>query len=394
MANKRDYYEVLGVQKNATEDEIKKAYKKMAIKYHPDRNPGDKKAEEKFKEAAEAYEVLHDPQKRQKYDQFGFEGLNGAGGFNAQNMDMSDIFSHFSDIFEGMGFGGGFGGGGFSGFGGFGGGGRQQKTVFKGKDQRLRVELTLSEIVNGCTKKFKIKNDVVCEHCHGSGSADGKVDTCPTCHGSGYVVRTQQSIFGMMQSQSVCPDCHGEGKVVKNKCSHCRGEGVVPGETLVEVNFPAGLQEGMVLTLEGKGGAGRHNGVNGDLQIIIKEKQHEELLRDGNDIVYNLLLSVPQAILGCDIEVPTVDGKAKVKIPAGTQPGTVMRLRGKGIPQVQGYNRGVKGDELINISVYMPQTLSKDEKTAMEKMMKSDNFTPQESVKKSIFNRFKNYFSN
>lgn len=386
MANKRDYYEVLGVQKGATEDEIKKAYKKMAIKYHPDRNPGDKKAEEKFKEAAEAYEVLHDPQKRQRYDQFGFEGVSGAGGFNAQGMDMNDIFSHFSDIFEGMGFGGGF-----SGFGG--GGRRQQTTVFKGKDQRLRVELTLSEIVNGCTKKFKIKNDVACSHCHGSGSADGKSETCQTCHGSGYVLRTQQSIFGMMQSQSVCPTCHGEGKVIKNRCSHCGGEGVVPGESLVEVNFPAGLQEGMVLTLDGKGGAGRHNGVNGDLQIIIKEKPHAELLRDGNDIVYNLLLSIPQAVLGCDIEVPTVDGRAKVKIPAGTQPGTVMRLRGKGIPQVQGYNRGMKGDELINISVYMPETLSKEEKAAMEKMQKSDNFIPQDSVKRTIFNKFRSYFS-
>ena len=196
-----------------------------------------------------------------------------------------------------------------------------------------------------------------------------------------------------MQSQSVCPTCHGEGKVIKNKCSHCGGEGVVQGESLVEVNFPAGLQEGMVLTLDGKGGAGRHNGVNGDLQIIIKEKPHAELLRDGNDIVYNLLLSIPQAVLGCDIEVPTVDGRAKVKIPAGTQPGTVMRLRGKGIPQVQGYSRGMKGDELINISVYMPQTLSKDEKLAMEKMQGSDNFTPQESVKQSIFNKFRSYFS-
>ncbi len=389
MAQKRDYYEVLGVQKGATEDEIKKAYKKMAIKYHPDRNPGDKKAEEKFKEAAEAYEVLHDPQKRQRYDQFGFEGLGGAGGFNAQSMDMSDIFSHFSDIFEGMGFGGGFSG--FSGFGG--GGGRQQKTVFKGKDQRLRVELTLSEIVNGCTKKFKIKNDVTCNHCHGTGSADGKTDTCPTCQGNGYVLRTQQSIFGMMQSQSVCPQCHGEGRVIKNKCSHCGGEGIVAGESLVEVNFPAGLQEGMVLTLDGKGGAGRHNGVPGDIQIMIKEKPHDELLRDGNDIVYNLLLSIPQAVLGCDIEVPTVDGRAKLKIPAGTQPGTVMRLRGKGIPQVQGYNRGEKGDQLINISVFMPQTLTKDEKSALEKMEKSDNFAPQESVKKSIFNRFRSYFN-
>ena len=384
MASKRDYYEVLGVQKGATDDEIKKAYKKLAIKYHPDRNPGDKTAEEKFKEAAEAYDVLHDPKKRQQYDQFGFEGLGGAAGFGGgQGMDMSDIFSHFSDIFEDLGFGG-FGGG---------GGRRQQKPVFRGRDQRLRVELTLNEIVNGCTKKFKIKNDVTCTHCHGTGSKDGHIDQCPTCHGSGYVIRSQQSIFGMMQSQSVCPDCHGEGTVIKNKCPHCAGEGIVPGETLVEVNFPAGLQEGMVLTLDGKGSAGRHNGVNGDLQIIIKEKPNAELLRDGNDLIYNLLLSIPQAVLGCTVEVPTVDGRARLNIPAGTQPGTVMRLRGKGVPQVQGYNRGQRGDELVNISVYMPQTLSRDEKQAMEKMMKSDNFTPQENVKQTIFNRFRSYFS-
>ncbi len=396
MANKRDYYEVLGVQKGASDDEIKKAYKKLAIKYHPDRNPGDKNAEDKFKEAAEAYEVLHDPQKRQQYDQFGFEILGGATGFgNGQGMDMNDIFSHFSDIFEEMGFGGGRGFGGFSSFGGgFGGGGRrQQKPVFKGRDQRLRVELTLDEIVNGCTKKFKIKNDVTCDNCHGTGSEDGKIDQCPTCHGTGYVVRSQKSIFGMMQTQSACPDCHGEGTVIKNKCSHCHGEGIKPGETIVEVNFPAGLQEGMVLTLDGKGGAGRHNGVNGDLQIIIKEKQNPELIRDGNDLIYNLLLSIPQAVLGCTIEVPTVDGRARLNIPAGTQPGTVMRLRGKGVPQVQGYNRGQRGDELVNISVYMPQTLNREEKQALEKMQESDNFKPQESVKQSIFNRFKSYFS-
>lgn len=390
MAEKRDYYEVLGVQKGASDDEIKKAYKKLAIKYHPDRNPGDKTAEEKFKEAAEAYEVLHDPQKRQRYDQFGHAGMGGAGFGGGAGMDMNDIFSHFGDIFEDLGFGGGFGRG-FSGFGG--GSRRQQKPVFKGRDQRLRVELTLSEIVNGCTKKFRVKKDVTCEHCKGTGSEDGTTETCPHCHGSGYVLRTQQSIFGMMQSQSVCPNCQGEGKVIKKKCSHCDGEGIVPGETIVEVNFPAGLQEGMVLTLDGKGGAGRHNGVNGDLQIIIKEKQDAELVRDGNDLIYNLLLSIPQAVLGCTVEVPIVDGKAKITIPAGTQPGTVMRLRGKGIPQVQGYNRGERGDELVNISVYMPQTLSKDEKKAMEQMMQSDNFAPQEKVKQSIFNKFKSYFT-
>lgn len=375
---KRDYYEVLGVNKDASDDEIKKAYKKMAIKYHPDRNPGDKKAEEMFKEAAEAYDVLRDANKRRQYDQFGHEGVGGAAGFGGAGMNVDDIFSMFGDIFGGRGFGG---------FGGE----RYSRPMYRGKDQRLKIELDLTEIVNGTTKKFKLKNDVVCEHCHGSGSEDGQVSTCPTCNGSGYVVRTQQGIFGLMQSQSVCPECHGEGKVIKNKCHICHGEGIKQGETIVEVNFPAGLSEGMVLTLEGKGGAGRRNGVNGDLQIIIKEKPHETLVRDGNDLVYNLLLSLPQAILGDTMEVPTVDGKAKITIEPGTQPGTILRLKGKGVPEVQGY-RNSRGDEIINISIYIPETLSKDEKEFFQKMRKSDNVSPSESVKKKIFKKFRAYF--
>lgn len=378
---KRDYYEVLGVNKDASDDEIKKAYKKMAIKYHPDRNPGDKKAEEMFKEAAEAYDVLRDANKRRQYDQFGHEGLGGATGFGGAGMNVDDIFSMFGDIFGGRGFGG---------FGGF-GGERYSRPMYRGKDQRLKIELDLIEIVNGTTKKFKLKNDVVCEHCHGSGSEDGQVSTCPTCNGSGYVVRTQQGIFGLMQSQSVCPECHGEGKVIKNKCHICHGEGIKQGETIVEVNFPAGLSEGMVLTLEGKGGAGRRNGVNGDLQIIIKERPHETLVRDGNDLVYNLLLSLPQAILGDTMEVPTVDGKAKITIEPGTQPGTILRLKGKGVPEVQGY-RNNRGDEIINISIYIPETLSKDEKEFFQKMRKSDNVSPSESVKKKIFKKFRAFF--
>lgn len=378
---KRDYYEVLGVNKDASDDEIKKAYKKMAIKYHPDRNPGDKKAEEMFKEAAEAYDVLRDANKRRQYDQFGHEGVGGAAGFGGAGMNVDDIFSMFGDIFGGRGFGG---------FGGF-GGERYSRPMYRGKDQRLKIELDLTEIVNGTTKKFKLKNDVVCEHCHGSGSEDGQVSTCPICNGSGYVVRTQQGIFGLMQSQSVCPECHGEGKVIKNKCHICHGEGIKQGETIVEVNFPAGLSEGMVLTLEGKGGAGRRNGVNGDLQIIIKEKPHETLVRDGNDLVYNLLLSLPQAILGDTMEVPTVDGKAKITIEPGTQPGTILRLKGKGVPEVQGY-RNSRGDEIINISIYIPETLSKDEKEFFQKMRKSDNVSPSESVKKKIFKKFRAYF--
>lgn len=379
MANK-DYYAILGVEKSATEDEIKRAYKKMAIKYHPDRNPGDKEAEEKFKQAAEAYEVLHDPQKRQIYDQYGVDGLNGAGGFQGGFSNMEDIFSAFGDIF-----------GGFGGFGGSRSRGNR-KPVFKGKDLRLAVELNLQEVVKGTTKKFKLKKDVVCEHCHGTGAEDGKTITCPKCNGNGYVVQTRQSLFGMMQTQSVCPECHGEGTVIKNKCKHCHGEGITQGEQVLEVNFPAGLQEGMVLTLEGKGGAGRHNGVNGDVQVIIREKPDPQLIRDGNDLVYNLLLSVPMATLGGSVEVPTVDGKAKITIQPGTQPGTVLRLRGKGIPEVQGYNRGQKGDEVINVSVYIPQELSKDEKKAMEDAKDSDNFKPSETVKSKIFKKFRPYF--
>ncbi len=383
---KRDYYEVLGVDKNASEDDIKKAYKKLAIKYHPDRNPGDKEAEEKFKEAAEAYDVLHDPQKRQRYDQFGPEGVGGAGGFNGGGMNMDDIFSAFGDI-----FGGRFGG--FGGFGGFrGDSGRRQRPTFRGRDQRLRVELDLQEIVNGTTKKFKIKNDVTCEHCHGSGSEDGTVTTCPTCHGSGVVIRTQQSMFGLVQTQTTCPECHGEGTTIKNKCHECHGEGIKPGETIAEVKFPAGLADGMVLTLEGKGGAGRHNGVAGDLQIVIGEKANDTFIRDGNDLIYNLLLSIPMAALGGSIEVPTIDGKAKINIAPGTQPGTVLRLRGKGVPEVQGYNRGKRGDEVINISVYIPETLTQEEAGMMQNIQENDHFKPAESIKKKIFNKFRSYF--
>ena len=378
---KRDYYEVLGVEKTATEAEIKSAYKKLAIKYHPDRNPDNPEAEAKFKEAAEAYEVLHDPQKRQQYDQFGFNGPQGFGG--AGFSDINDIFSAFGDI---------FGGGGFGGFGGFGGGSRgHQKPIYRGRDQRLRVELNLQEIVNGTTKKFKIKNDVVCEHCHGSGSADGKVETCSRCNGTGVVITTRQSFLGIMQSQTTCLDCHGEGTVIKNKCSHCHGEGIVPGENVVEVNFPAGLAEGMVLNMEGKGGAGRHNGVNGDLQIIIKEKPDDTLIRDGNNLIYNLLLSIPMATLGGSVEVPTIDGSAKINIAPGTQPGTVLRLKGKGVPEVQGYVKQ-RGDEVINISVYVPETLTREEKEQMKAAQESDSFKPSESIKKKIFNKFRSYF--
>ena len=387
MAQKRDYYEVLGVSKSASEDEIKKAYRKIAIKYHPDRNPGDKEAEEKFKEAAEAYDVLHDPKKRQNYDQFGFNGPlggdGGFGGFGGASMNMDDIFSMFGDIFGGHGFGG-FGGG----------GGQRRPQQYRGSDLRLKVRLTLEEINQGVTKKFKVRKDITCSHCNGSGAEAGSDrEQCPTCHGTGYISHTTQSIFGMMQTQGVCPTCGGEGTVIKNKCHECHGEGVVKGEEVVEIKIPAGVAEGMVVNVPGKGNAGRRNGVNGDIQVFIEEELHELFVRDGNNLIYNLLLDFPTAALGGEVEIPTIEGtKLRVKIDSGTQPGKTLRLRGKGLPAVQGYGSG-KGDLIVNISVYVPKTLSRDEKEALQRFKDSDNFKGDKQTKDTIFQRFKNYFN-
>ena len=385
---KRDYYEVLGVDKKASEDEIKKAYRKIAIKYHPDRNPGSKEAEEKFKEAAEAYDVLHDPQKRQQYDQFGFDAgkMGGFGGGFGGDFSMDDIFSMFGDVFGGR--------GGFGGFGGFGGSQRQGTRIHRGSDLRLKVKLTLQEIATGTTKKFKVRKDITCPVCHGSGAeGNSGSDTCPTCHGQGYVIRTSQSLFGMMQSQSVCPTCHGEGKIIKNKCKHCNGEGVVKGEEVVEINIPAGVAGGMVVNVPGKGNAGKHNGVNGDIQVLIEEEPNDTFVRDGQDVIYNLLLDFPTAALGGQVDIPTIDGqKVRIKIEPGTQPGKTLRLRGKGLPAVQGYGRGM-GDLIVNISVYVPKTLSRDEKEMLEKMKNSDNFKGDIQTKRSIFDKFRNYFT-
>ena len=382
---KRDYYEVLGVDKNATEDQIKKAYRKIAIKYHPDRNPGDKNAEEKFKEAAEAYDVLHDPQKRQQYDQFGFDGpgMGGFGGGFSGGFSMDDIFSMFGDVFGGRG-----------GFGGFGGGRSRQPAQFRGADLRLKVKLTLQEIATGTTKKFKVRKDVSCSHCHGSGAEAGSSsETCPNCHGSGVEIRTQQSIFGMMQTQSTCHVCGGEGTIIKNKCPHCHGEGVVKGEEVVEINIPAGVAEGMVVNVPGKGNAGRHNGVNGDIQVFIEEEPNDTFIRDGNNLLYNLLLDFPTAALGGTVDIPTIEGNSvKIKIEPGTQPGKTLRLRDKGLDPVRGYGNE-KGDLIVNISVYVPKTLSKEEKKAVEQFKESDNFKGDSQTKRSIFERFKNYFN-
>ncbi len=386
---KRDYYEVLGVSKNATDAEIKAAYKKMAIKYHPDRNPGNKEAEEKFKEAAEAYDVLRDPEKRQRYDQFGFAGMNGQGGFGGgAGMSMDDIFSMMNEVFGG-GFGGGFGG--FSGFGGFGGGGRGGKHVEKGSDLRLKVRVNLKEIASGVTKKFKINKYVTCPHCNGSGSEDGKKETCSKCNGSGVTYRTMNTMFGHMQTQTQCDACGGTGSVIRNKCKHCGGTGIVKDEEIVEIKIPAGVQEGMIITERGKGNAARWNGVPGDIQVYIEEEPHPELLRDGQNLQYQLLLDVPTAILGGSAEVPTIDGKVKIKIEPGTQPGKIMRLRGKGLPVVQGYGYGT-GDLIVQIGVYIPENLSREEKETFEKLRTSENMKPGATAKNNFFNRFKKMF--
>ena len=390
---KRDYYEVLEVEKTASVEEIKKAYRKKAIQYHPDKNPGDKVAEEKFKEAAEAYDVLSNADKRARYDQFGHAGMSGAagnggpfGGFS-EGMSMDDIFSMFGDIFGGR--GGGFGGG-FSGFGGGFGGGSSQRPRCRGSDLRVTVTLNLKEIPTGVEKKFNLKKYVTCDHCHGSGAeGNGGSETCSTCKGSGTVIRNQQTILGTMQTRATCPTCGGEGKIIKNKCKVCAGEGIVYGEEVVSVNIPKGVMEGMQLSMSGKGNAGKHNGVPGDLLILVEEEQDKELIRDENDLIYNLLLSFPTAALGGAVEIPTIDGKVKVKIESGTQPGKVLRLRGKGLPSVNGYGTG---DLLVNVSVYVPEALNKDEKKALEEMESSDNFKPNTSIKEKIFKKFKSLF--
>lgn len=381
MAEKRDYYEVLEVAKNATADEIKKAYKKMALKWHPDRHVSDseadkKAAEEKFKEAAEAYEVLSDPQKRQRYDQFGHAGVGGAasGGFS----NMEDVFSQFGDLFESWGMGGSF-----SSF--FGGRGGQR--IRRGSDLRVRVRLTLEEIATGVEKKIKVRKLVPCQHCHSTGSADGKEgSSCPTCHGTGRVVRAQRGIFGMMQMQSECPTCHGEGKVITNKCTYCGGEGVVRDEEVIPIHIPAGVSGGMQIPIEGKGNAAPHGGINGDLIVLVEEEEHKDFLREGSDLVYNLLLDMPTAVLGGQVKIPTLNGEAKITITPGTQPGKVLRMRGKGLPVIDQYARQYGyGDLLINVGVYIPERLNKDEKALIEKLQKSENIRPGSADKKNFF---------
>lgn len=390
MAEKRDYYEVLGVQKGATADEIKKAYRKMAVKYHPDRNPGDKEAEEKFKEAAEAYDVLSDAEKRAKYDQFGHamgpQGFGGGGagfggGFGG-GMSMEDIFAHFGDIFGGHFSGEGFGGA---------AGQRPRKHVNKGTDLRITIKVSLKDIKNGVDKTIKLPMLVACEHCKGTGAKDGtSFHTCQRCHGSGYISTVQQTILGAMQSQSVCPECNGEGKVITEPCSYCNGTGVEKKEQVVSFHIPAGVEDGMVLTMRGKGNAPRGGGVNGDLLIKIQEEPDNELIRDENDLIYNLMLDFPTAALGGTAEVPTIDGRARLKIAPGTQPGKVLRLRGKGLPKM---NTNQVGDILVNVMVYVPENLNDTEKTAIESLKDAPNIVPSKSTSSRIFSRLRHIFN-
>ena len=389
MAEKRDYYEVLGVSKSATPEEIKKAYRQLALKYHPDRNPDDKDAEEKFKEAAEAYSVLSDENKRARYDRYGFAGMNGGsasgGGFSGGfgDFDLNDILNKV--------FGQGFDFGGFN-FGGFGGGsGRGGVARQRGSNIRVKVKLNLQEIAKGVKKKIKVNKYVTCDHCHGSGSENGATETCPTCHGRGQVVQTVNSFFGAMQTASVCPTCGGTGQIIKNKCKHCQGEGIMKGEEIIDIEIPAGVGNDMQLTVRGKGNAGPHNGINGDLIVVIEEEESKDFERDGSNLIYNLFLTIPEAILGTQAEVPTIDGKVRVKIAPGTQSGKVLRLRGKGLPNINSYG---SGDMLVNVNVWIPKKVNKEEEKMLEELAKSENFKPNPTdEEKSFFNRIRDYFN-
>lgn len=377
---KRDYYDVLGVSKSASADEIKKAYRKLAIKYHPDKNPDDAEAEGKFKEAAEAYEVLSNQEKRQRYDRFGHAGMGGAsqgGGFGGGSMNMEDIFDQFGDI-----FGGAFGGGGF---GGFGGGGRSRggRKVFKGSNLRVRVKLSLEEIANGVEKKLRIKRQVPAEGL--------SYKTCPTCKGSGQTYRVTNTILGQMQTSTTCPTCNGLGQTIEKKPSGADDYGMIRKDETVSVKIPAGVVEGMQLKVSGKGNAGPMDGVNGDLIVVIEEQEHESLKREGNNLHYDLYISIPDAVLGTKAEVPTVGGKARISLDAGTQPGKILRLRNKGLPSVDSYGNG---DLLVHINVWTPKSISNEDKAYFEKLKEDPNWSPQPTKgEKSFFDKVKEMFS-
>jgi molecular chaperone DnaJ len=384
---KRDYYEVLGVAKGADADAIKKAYRKVAMKYHPDKNPGDKSAEDKFKEAAEAYEVLKDPDKKARYDRFGHAGVSGNGGFSGGSggMTMDDIFSQFGDIFGGDSPFESF-------FGGGGGQARGRATGQRGTNLRIKVKLTLEEIASGVTKKIKVKKQVNCKTCKGTGAKDASsVQTCTTCRGSGYVRQVRSTFLGQMQTTTTCPTCNGSGQQVTASCSTCKGDGRVYDEEMIEIEIPAGVAEGMQLSMSGKGNAGAKGGPAGDLLISVEEIPHEYFVRDGGNIIYELYMNFADAALGTSVEVPTIDGKVKIKVPPGTQGGKMFRLREKGLPSVQSYGRG---DQLVNINIWTPKKLSSEEKEMMEKLRHMPNFQPQpDKSDRSFFDRMRDYFS-
>lgn len=386
---KRDYYEVLGVSKGASADEIKKAYRKIAIKYHPDKNPGDAEAEDKFKEAAEAYDVLGNADKRAQYDRFGHAGMGGAGGFSGQGgMRMEDIFQNFGDIFGDDMFGSFFGGGGRQ------GGGPRRGT--RGANLRVKLKLSYSEIVNGVNKKIKVKKYIPCQTCSGSGAKDsGSVQTCSSCGGSGQVRKVTNTFLGQMQTVTTCPTCNGEGTQITSKCNSCKGEGRVYGEETISIDIPAGVQEGMQLSMGGAGNAGERGGPSGDLLILIEEERHPKLKRHELDVVYKLQLSFPDAVMGVQAEVPTIEGKAKIKIPAGTQSGKIFRLKGKGFPAFQSYE---KGDQLVEVNVWTPKELTDEERSILEKLKSAPNFQPgelttSEKEERSFFDKIKDAFS-
>ena len=386
MAEKRDYYEVLGVDRNASAEEIKKAYRKLAIKYHPDKNPGNKEAEEKFKEAAEAYSVLSDADKKAKYDQFGHAGVDGAapdfsGGFGNLNDILNDLF--------GGAFGGGFGG--FSGFGGGFGGGQRRERVYRGRDIRVRVKLTLEEIAHGVEKEISIEKNVPCKDCGGRGARNSSdIKTCPGCNGTGQVQRVVNSFLGQTVTYSTCQQCGGEGKIISNPCSTCHGTGLVRQRETIKVKIPAGVEAGMQMTVQGEGHAAKNNGINGDLLVVIEEQEHPELRREGSNLFYTKVVSIMDAVLGCEVEIPCLDGKYKVKVEPGTQSGTVVRLRGKGLPSVNSYGTG---DLYVKIAVWIPKKLSREEKTLFESIRNNDSFKPNPSKEdKSFFEKLKDLF--
>ena len=380
---KRDYYEILGVPKNASETDIKKSYRKVALKYHPDRNPDNKEAEEKFKEAAEAYEVLSDADKRARYDRFGHAGVNGQGGFSGGSMNMEDIFEHFGDIFGDAG----------SPFESFFGGGRSRSATRgqRGSNLRIKVSLTLEEIATGISKKIKVKKQVGCNQCGGSGAKDASsVATCGTCRGSGYVRQVKSTFLGQMQTTTSCPTCKGSGQTISANCSKCKGDGRMYAEELLDIEIPAGVGEGMQLSMRGKGNAGRAGGPAGDLLIVIEEITHPTLLRDGMNVIYDLFLNFADAALGTSVQVPTLEGKVKIKVPAGSQAGKIFRLKGKGIPEVQGYK---KGDQLINVNIWTPKKLTEEERALLNKMRSMPNFKPSPGKdEKGFFERMKDFF--